>query len=214
LQHQVEALNGMEPDAGPPTDATYRAAFTAWLGALGGEARQLSSLLGQDGTPEPVRRFAAETLNQLLHAADLVPEGVEALAYLEALFTFRVLARDSAAKADLPTADPTGTLSKLAGEAALVESFLGEDYARLSAIVQALRNRPTRGRSPAELLELEEARTAAVQETQSWAERYRPPAFGSGSHDLERLLSFLRTRARRTPIIAPAPAAAESSLAE
>jgi hypothetical protein len=213
LQHQVEALNG-EPsgaEASPPSDANYRAAFTAWLGALGNDARWLASLLAQEDAPERVRRFAAETLNQLFHVADLVPEGVEALAYLEGAFAVRVLARETWASpsgrteggepSDLPLADSSETLSRWAGEAELVESLLGaEDYARLSAIVQALRERRSRGRSPAELLEDGEARTAALAEAQSWAERYRPPSFGSGSHDLVRLLSFLRTRVRRTPI--------------
>jgi hypothetical protein len=193
----VEALNGVDPVVSPPTDASYRAAFTAWLGGLGSEARQLGSLLVQDTAPEPVRRFAAETLNQLLHAVDLVPEGVEALGYLEALFAFRVLAREACAAS---WQDPSGTLSRLAAEAELVEAFLGvEDYARLSAIVLAQRERRSRGRSPAELLEASEARNATAQETQSWAERYRPASFGSGSHDLVRLLSFLRTRVRRVP---------------
>jgi hypothetical protein len=64
-------------------------------------------------------------------------------------------------------------------------------------------------------VELAEARSAAVQEVQSWAERYRPPSFGSGSHDLVRLLSFLRTRVRRAPIVAgPTATAAESSVGE
>jgi len=217
-------LNGVDRSASPPTDASYRAAFTAWLGGLGSEARELASLLAQDGAPEPVRRFAAETLNQLLSAVDLVPEGVEALAYLEGLFTFRVLARELPASAwrpegrepsDLPAPDPSGALSRLAGEAELVEAFLGaEDYARLSALVLAQRDRRSRGRSPGELVELAEARSAAVQEVQSWAERYRPPSFGSGSHDLVRLLSFLRTRVRRTPMVATATTPAATAWTE
>ena len=205
----MEALNGVEPVASPPSDAGYRAAFTAWLAGLGREARELGSLLERDATPEAVRRFAAETLNQLLYAVDLVPEGVEALAYLEGLFTFRVLARQCCeAQPDLAPADSSGTLSRLAGEAHWVESFLGaEDYARLAAIVQVQRGRRSRDRSPTELLEAGEARSAAVQEAQAWAERYRPPNFGAGSHDLVRLLSFLRTRVRRTPIQPAASAA-------
>src|SRR3954466_13202158 len=101
MQHQVEALNGEQSgaEAKPPSDASYRAAFIAWLGALGNDARGLSSLLAQEGAPEPVRRFAAEALNQLFHVVDLVPEGVEALAYLEGAFAFRVLAREARASA-------------------------------------------------------------------------------------------------------------------
>ena len=33
--------------AGPPTDADLQKAFVAWLAGLGGEARELSALLGE-----------------------------------------------------------------------------------------------------------------------------------------------------------------------
>lgn len=210
----MEALNGVDPAASPPSEATLRAAFTSWLSGLGSEARELSALLAQEGAPEPVRRFAAEALNQLLNAADLVPEGVEALAYLEGLFTFRVLAREAQeSQSDLQWTDPSGLLTRLAAEADLVQAFLGaEDYGRLSVLVRAQRDRRSRGRVPAELLEAGEARSAAVQDAQSWAGSYRPLPFGAGSHDLVRLLSFLRTRVRRAPIHPASTAASAESV--
>jgi hypothetical protein len=182
-----------------PGEASYRAAFGGWLAGLGGQARELSRLLEREDGPEALRRFGAETLNQLLYAADLIPEGIEDLGYLETLFAFRVLAREAcAAEPDLPGADPGGTLARLAAEAGLIQSFLGADeYVRLGAFVRDQRERRARGRATTELLESAEARAAAVGEAQSWADAYQPPSFGSGSHDLERLLSFLRTRLRR-----------------
>jgi hypothetical protein len=218
LQHQVEALSSVtesalaesqleglnpvesEPFASPaPSDASFRAAFGNWLGGLGKEARELSLLLDREDAPEALRRFGAEALNQLLHAADLIPEGVEDVGYLETLFTFRVLARELCdAQPDAGAADPSGTLARLAGEAELIQAFLGaEDYARFGAVTRAYRERRTRDRSATDLVESPEARSAAVVEAQRWGEDYRPRAFGAGSHDLVRLLSFLRTRARR-----------------
>ena len=196
---ESESFESRAFDSPAPSDASYRAAFGSWLAGLGREAQELSLLLEREDTPEALRRFGAEALNQLLHAADLIPEGIEGLGYLETLFAFRVLARElSSAEPALTGADPSGTLARLAGEAELIQAFLGaEDYARLGALVRAQRERRSRDRSPTDLLEAGEARNAALAEALRWGESYRPPPFGAGSHDLVRLLSFLRTRVRR-----------------
>lgn len=193
-----------EAPAGPPStefpsDTEFKQAFVAWLAGLGGEARELSALLAREEAPPGLLRFAAETLNQLLYAVDLIPEGIEGLGYLEALFGVRLLARElSEAEPDSVSADPHGTVRRLAREAGLVRSFLGEDdEGRLLALARAQSEKRVRGRSVTELLEVPEARSAALEEAQGWAEEYRPPQFGTGSHDLVRLLSFLRTRVRR-----------------
>jgi hypothetical protein len=188
------------PSADPPSDGDYQKAFVAWLAGLGGEARELSALLAREEAPAGLRRFGAETLNQLLYAVDLIPEGIEGLGYLETLFGVRLLARElSEAEPDSASADPHGTLRRLSREAALVRSFLGEEEeGRLLALVRAQSEKRARGRSVTELLEQPEARSAAIEEAQSWAEQYRPSQFGTGSHDLVRLRSFLRTRVRRT----------------
>ncbi len=188
-----------DPPADPPSDLEFKKAFVAWLTGLGGEARELSALLGREDAPPGLRRFAAETLNQLLYAVDLIPEGIEGLGYLEALFGVRLLARElSEAEPDSVSADPHGTVRRLSREAGLVRSFLGEDdEGRLLALARAQSDKRARGRSVAELLEVPEAQSAAIEEAQSWAEQYQPPPFGTGSHDLVRLLSFLRTRVRR-----------------
>jgi len=185
--------------AGPPSDAEYQKAFVAWLAGLGGEVRELSALLAREDAPAGLRRFAAETLNQLLYAVDLIPEGIEGLGYLEAQFGVRLLARElSEAEPDSASADPHGTVRRLSSEAELVRSFLGEeDEGRLLVLVRAQSEKRARGRSVTELLEVPEAQSAAIEDAQSWAEQYRPSQFGTGSHDLVRLRSFLRTRVRR-----------------
>lgn len=197
---EVNAIDESQGEvAGPPSDIEFKKAFVAWLGGLGGEARELSALLSREGAPPGLRRFAAETLNQLLYAVDLIPEGIEGLGYLEALFGFRLLARELCeAEPDSASADPHGTVRRLSQEARLVRSFLGEeDEGRLLALTHAQSDKRARGRSVADLLEVPEAQSAAIEEAQSWAEQYRPSQFGAGSHDLVRLLSFLRTRVRR-----------------
>src|SRR5262245_16131120 len=82
-----------EPSSSP-TEETYKAHFAAWLSGMGEEARQLAFLLEREEASAPLRRLAADSLNQLLHAADMLPQGTEALGYLETLFAFRLLAAE------------------------------------------------------------------------------------------------------------------------
>lgn len=113
MQYQVEEVSTVEsasvmhdmPESndGPaadhsessaPSDDTYRSHFAAWLGGMSEEARQLAFLLEREEASAPLRRLAADSLNQLLHAADMLPEGTEALGYLETCFAFRLLAAE------------------------------------------------------------------------------------------------------------------------
>ena len=184
----------MSADTETPTPL---ATFAGWLQGLGEDTRALGLLLEREDAPEALRRFAAHALNQLLHVSDLIPEGIEALGLLETAFAFRLLAaRDCQEQPGLAAEDPSGTLGRLAADAATAAEFLGEDYARLVAQVDAQRQRSARGRSPSELLEMPESRHLALEDARSWAQSYRAPAFGEGSHDLVKLRAFLRTRVR------------------
>ena len=172
--------------------------FASWLRGLGNETEALSRLIEREDAPESLRRFAARALNQLLHVAELVPEGIEALGYLEALFVSRLLAAQACQEhRGLAAQDPSGTLGRLAADAAALAEFLGEeDCARLASQVDAQRQRRTRGRSANELVDVAEARAEALAEARTWARSYRAPAFGAGSHDLVKLRAFVHTRVR------------------
>ena len=173
--------------------------FAGWLRGLGNETEALSRLIEREDAPESLRRFAAHALNQLLYVAALVPEGIEALGYLEALFTSRLLAAQAChEQRGLAAQDPSGTLGRLAADAAALAEFLGEeDYARLAVQVDAQRQGRTGGRSASELVEVAESRAQVLAEARTWARSYRVPAFGQGSHDLVKLRAFVRTRVRR-----------------
>ncbi|MEY2929942.1 MAG: hypothetical protein RL033_691 [Pseudomonadota bacterium] len=334
-----------------PAEETYRSHFAAWLSGMSEEARQLAFLLEREEASAPLRRLAADSLNQLLHAADMLPEGTEALGYLETLFAFRLLAAEqseaafSAARLPKPrrpkvepavlerlepvedadplmadafaesseaedaeaeaavseaavseeteetqamAAEPSEAVGaeavgaegergavplpaaaetveeetleaeaaeaealaaealaaeaeaealeaesaeldlaaalaaqleeepeeeperaqasdesytvarRLAPQAALVRAFLGADDAeRLRRLVLEQRNRTSRGRTSKEILLAIEARAAAASEAREWADAFEAPAFGSTQHDLLRLRTFMKTRARR-----------------
>lgn len=172
--------------------------FGSWLSQLGGEADALCRLVEQEELPVAVRRVGAESLNHLLYSVQLIPEGLEALGHLEDSFAFRVLAQQAvSAEPELASADTSGTLGRLAGEAEVLAEFLGaEDHARFGQLVIERAQR-VRGRPVTDLLDPGDARTAALEEARSWSQSYRPPSFGTGEQDLVKLRAFLRTRLRR-----------------
>ena len=94
MAHGEEGPAAERSEAPAASDETFRSHFAAWLGGMSEEARQLAFLLEREEASAPLRRLAADSINQLLHAADLLPEGTEALGYLETLFAFRLLAAE------------------------------------------------------------------------------------------------------------------------
>jgi hypothetical protein len=172
--------------------------FGSWLAQLGGEADALCRLVEQEELPVAARRVGAESLNHLLYSVELIPEGLEALGHLEDTFAFRVLAQQAvSAEPDLASADASGTLGRLAGEAEVLAEFLGaDDHARFGQLASE-RSQRVRGRQIEDLLEPGDARSAALEEARSWSQSYRAPSFGAGEQDLVKLRAFLRTRWRR-----------------
>ena len=85
-------------------------------------------------------------------------------------------------------------LTKLAGEASLIEEFLGEAYPRLSSYVDGLGSASARGRSVDEVLGDEAKREELVREVRQWASGYEAPSFGRDEKNLVKLRSFLLTK--------------------
>jgi hypothetical protein len=87
-----------------PTDSRFLPTFSGWLSGMAGEVQALGRVLEAQAASEPVRRASAEGLNYVLRSFDLIPEGLEALGYLDDLFAIRVLAqRASQTPARRPT---------------------------------------------------------------------------------------------------------------
>src|SRR5690349_24953814 len=109
-----------------PLDARCLEAFPAWLKSLADDARKLAAVVDSPALPENARKGAATALNYLFKSLDLIPDGLEDLGFVDDAFVFRVAAR-GVAQGDA-AADPSGVLTRLAADAALVEEFLGDLY--------------------------------------------------------------------------------------
>ncbi len=164
-------------------------AFPGWLKQLGEDARALVALIDAPDLPEAARRRVTGALNYLFKSLDLIPDGIEDLGFIDDAFVFRVSAEGEGAEAD-----STGTLKRLAGEAALVRDFLGGDYARLQSYAAGLEKTSARGRSVDDILGDEATRAEFTREVKVWADGYAPPSFARDPKNLVKLRSFLTAK--------------------
>lgn len=175
-----------------PTETRALEAFPSWLKTLADDAQKLAALVDDGAAADAVRERAAAALNYLFKSLDLIPDGLEDIGFIDDAFVFR------AAAASLPEAerslDATGTLSRLAADAALIEEFLGEIHPRLSAYVGGLGAAKVRGRSVSDVLADPGVTAEFTREVRQWADGYQAPAFHRDDKNLVKLRSFLNTK--------------------
>jgi uncharacterized membrane protein YkvA (DUF1232 family) len=165
-------------------------AFPNWLGSLADDARSLASLLEADGAV--AARRAASALNYLVKSLDLIPDGLEDLGFIDDAFVVRAAA--AAVKLEAAgelSADPTGTLARLAEEDELVREFLGAEYGRLAKYVAGLESGSARGRSVSAIMSDPALRADFVREVREWADGYAVPTFTRDQRNLVKLRAFL-----------------------
>jgi hypothetical protein len=167
-------------------DSRCLEAFPTWLRTLGDDARAFAALVESEATPAPARRQAAAALNYLFKSLDLIPDGIEDLGFLDDAFVFRVAAAGTGGS---DGADPV--LGRLAGDAALIREFLGEDFSRLETYVAGLGGTASRGRSVDDILGDASVAAEFVREVRSWADGYEEPTFQRDAKNLVKLKSFL-----------------------
>lgn len=182
-----------------PSDTSCLETFSRWLAEMPGEVTALcdvlESPLESPSVPEPCRRASAESLAHLIRSIEIIPDGVEALGYLENLFAFRTIMRDATAGADA-AADETSR--RLAAESELVAEFLGDDFGRLREATERAREQTRDGQRASDLLDDAERRSAAVAQLRAWASAYRAPELAPTEAEALKVRSFLRVRLGRS----------------
>jgi len=173
-------------------------AFPVWLRTLGDDARALAALLQNERVAVTARRQLAAALNYLFKSLDLIPDGIEDLGYIDDAFVFRVAAAAALERdAGAVNLDASGTLERLAAEAALVAEFLGETHQRLEAFVQGLENGAARGRTVDAIVSDAAVGSELVGEVKSWASSYQAPSFAREDKNLVKLRSFMSAKLPR-----------------
>jgi hypothetical protein len=173
--------------------------FSGWLRTLSEDVLSLANRLEASDTPTPLRTASAEALQYLLRSADLVPDGLEDLGYLETAFAFRLIARRAlAGEAGVGEAssDAVARFRRLSDEAERIAELLGGELAAFSEFCLTPAASTFRGTPAQALLEDAERRSAVLGEARAWAESYRAPELADGAEELVKIRSFLATRAR------------------
>lgn len=165
--------------------APYLDVFPEWLRTLGEDARELGATLVET-TDQDSARFTVAGLNYIFKSLDLIPDGIDDLGFCDDAFVIRVASR--------LTGKEEGILGRLAGEAAEVESFLGDDYALLVTYVENLRKGAARGRTVDDILEDGDLRATFLDEVHAWAAEYQVPAFTKDVKTLIKLKAFLSAK--------------------
>jgi uncharacterized membrane protein YkvA (DUF1232 family) len=175
-------------DTDPTLDGRYLEAFPSYLRSLGEDASALGAVVASDAA-EPVRRYVVAGLNYIFKSLDLIPDGIDDLGFLDDAFVLRVAA--ALAVADAGGGEQPELLARLAADAALIKTFLGDVYPRLEAYVQNLRTGAARGRTVDDVIGSNETRDTFVHEVSAWAKDYQVPSFTRDVKTLIKLKAFL-----------------------
>ncbi|MGC4093637.1 MAG: YkvA family protein [Polyangiaceae bacterium] len=165
--------------------------FPLWLRSLGDDARALSALLETSESTAVVLATAC-ALTYLFKSVDLIPDGLEDLGYMDDAFVVRVACARTAPEER--EQEGHAIVKRLADEAALVQEFLGDDYAALERYVERLSTSSARGRSVSEVVDSADARSGLSRDVREWAGTYGTPGFGRDAKNLVKLRAFLRTK--------------------
>ena len=162
----------------------YLEAFPAWLAMLGEDVRALTTIASSRPEQDSVVERLALGLDYVLRSVRILADGTEELSYLDDAFVLRVAARHALHSCESADAEETlrdGVLGRLAQEAELVASFLGEgDYEKLTARV--------------ERFEPSDPSRSVVEDALAWASAYGAPAFKAETRSLIRLRAFVAAR--------------------
>ena len=175
-------------------DARYFEAFPDWLRSLADDAVALAGLLTAESTPTPARRALAGGLTYLFKSLDLVPDGIDDIGYMDDAFVLRLAAKEASTVDGAAAADLKGVLTRLAGDVATIEAFLGDSFPRLVGYVHELGKGAARGRTVEEVVADANVRKELASEIHAFAKGYAAPSFTRDEKTLVKLRSFLDAR--------------------
>ncbi|MBE7451500.1 MAG: DUF1232 domain-containing protein [Kofleriaceae bacterium] len=140
--------------------------FKSWSETIMADVAALKALVEASGSDAEARRLAAGALAYLVTRLDLVPDHEAGIGALDDVMVMRVCAQlASGHGVDGVPAEHEITLSRLANEAEQIADFLGTaSYDKLRQYCARLSETAVRGRSAAQVVSDEAARTALYRE--------------------------------------------------
>ena len=168
--------------------------FKGWADTFRQDVDALKAVVESTGADEESRRLAAGALSYLVTKMDLVPDHNEGIGIMDDIMVLRVcaqMATTSHELGDLPAAHQVA-IGRMANEADKVTAFLGAAiYDKLKQYCSKLGESAVRGRTPAQIIDEEPARTALYAEIDDELKRSVPVVVSDPADAELRLKAYL-----------------------
>jgi uncharacterized membrane protein YkvA (DUF1232 family) len=171
-------------------------ALARWALGWRKDLEALKAALSAEGASAELRRYAAAALSYVVSRMDLVPDWEPAVGMFDDLMVVRICAaqavRPEKGVAGLD-ADTAAELQRLAGEAAGIEAFLGDElFARLRAYCDRQTGQEVRARTPNQLLTDGKARAQLYAEVDDAIARAGDVSVPDAAQAAVRLKAYLQ----------------------
>jgi uncharacterized membrane protein YkvA (DUF1232 family) len=151
--------------------------FKSWADTFHADVDALKAVVESRGADTESRRLAAGALSYLVTRMDLVPDHNEGIGIMDDIMVLRVcsaLASTSHKLGDLPAAAEV-SIGRMANQAEAISGFLGAAlYDKLKSYCAKLGETAVRGRTPAQIIDEEPARTGLYAEIDDELKRSVP----------------------------------------
>jgi len=180
------------PTARAMSDAEFVDEFNVWLETLPLDVEALAAVESGEG-----RLFTLGGLSYLLYRDDMVPDDIEGIGWMDEAMVLRVAALQ-AMEAGLGKIDPEvqEAIEALAGEAWVVEEFLGETYTAFYDYVLEMPFRRDSGYLPASLFDDPEDWEKFEEDVEDELRGYRPKPLAQNTRTLRELKSFIKSKVK------------------
>jgi uncharacterized membrane protein YkvA (DUF1232 family) len=180
------------------TNSELITTFGEWAGSLPGDATALRAAVEDGATPREAKRHLLGGLSYLLRKIDIVPDYLAGVGVVDDCFVLRLAAKlaVSTGLGDLG-ADQADAVKALAGACGPVETFLGDLYPKLEAMVKGFADETVRGRTSDKILDDKEAHAQFLRELHDELQSYAPKPITDGERALRDLKSFLKAKLDR-----------------
>jgi uncharacterized membrane protein YkvA (DUF1232 family) len=151
--------------------------FKGWADTFRQDVDALKAVVESKGADTESRQLAAGALGYLVTKMDLVPDHNEGIGIMDDIMVLRVCAQMASTShklGDLPAASEVA-IGRMSNEAEKITAFLGASiYDKLKQYCSKLGENPVRGRTPAQIVDDDAARTALYAEIDDELKRSVP----------------------------------------
>lgn len=169
-------------------------AVKEWVETIREDIEAIKAVVDSDGADKDARLYAAAALNYLVTRMDLVPDHQDAVGVMDDVMILRVcadLASQYGVGSDLPAND-LAAFGRLTNEVDQIEDVVGSElYAKLRTYCGRLKGEAVRNRSPEQIVEDADARSALYKEVEEDLNRLPPASFEDPDTIKARFVSYL-----------------------